>query len=243
MLGLSATIERPDGLTKVINWYMGDLLYHTTRKNQLHVNVVVKNYKCEKYSENFPLNRMKKIKIPQAISQVVEDNERNEMIINLVEKMNKNQKRNIIILSDRREHCNILFEKLKNKNYNCGLYIGGMNKEELSNSEKTDIIISTFALSNEGLDIPKLDSLILATPKSNIIQSVGRILREANSENRNIVNNPIIYDIIDEWGVFKIQFFKRKKYYKDTGFTIINDDNYENNTYEKNNNNFLFQND
>jgi predicted helicase len=72
-------------------------------------------------------------------------------------------------------------------------------------------------LAHEGLDIPVLDTLIMASPKSDIVQSVGRILRETVGKK----NNPYIIDIVDMWGPFQYQFFKRSKYYKSAGFHVI----------------------
>ena len=63
----------------------------------------------------------------------------------------------------------------------------------------------------------------MATPKVDIIQSVGRILRETQGKQ----NDPLVVDIVDSWGCFMSQFNKRRKYYKDTGFLIINDSKIE----------------
>jgi predicted helicase len=97
-----------------------------------------------------------------------------------------------------------------------GLYLGGMKEFELKASEECDIIIGTYSLAHEGLDIPKLDTLILSTPKSDIVQSVGRILRETKTKK----NDPIVIDIVDMWGIFEYQYYKRQKFYRKTGFMI-----------------------
>ena len=97
-----------------------------------------------------------------------------------------------------------------------GLYIGGMKPDELKLSEDCDVIFATYSLAHEGLDIPALDTLIMASPKSDIVQSVGRILRETTGK----VNTPYIVDIVDAWGPFQYQYFKRTKYYKSAGFSF-----------------------
>jgi superfamily II DNA or RNA helicase len=88
----------------------------------------------------------------------------------------------------------------------------------LKQNERKQIIIGTYSLAHEGLDIPSLDTIILATPKSNIIQAVGRILRETTGK----LNEPYVIDVVDHWGPIQYQFRKRKKYYVDTGFTFQN---------------------
>ena len=89
----------------------------------------------------------------------------------------------------------------------------------LKENESCDVIIGTYSLAHEGLDIPALDTLLMATPKVDIIQSVGRILRETQGKQ----NDPLVIDIVDSWGCFMSQFNKRRKYYKETGFFIMND--------------------
>jgi superfamily II DNA or RNA helicase len=56
--------------------------------------------------------------------------------------------------------------------------------------------------------------LILATPKTDIIQAVGRILRVKH-------DRPLVVDIIDSHEVFLRQWQKRKKYYQSNNYTIM----------------------
>ena len=66
----------------------------------------------------------------------------------------------------------------------------------------------------EGFDVPELDTLVLATPKSDVEQAVGRILRQKNK------NEPIVIDIVDSFSIFKGQYYKRRKFYKSCEFKI-----------------------
>jgi hypothetical protein len=66
----------------------------------------------------------------------------------------------------------------------------------------------------EALDIKTLTTLIMATPKTDIEQSVGRILREKHS-------NPVVIDIIDSHSIFKNQWSKRKVFYKRENYKIL----------------------
>ena len=87
----------------------------------------------------------------------------------------------------------------------------------------------------EGLDIATLSTLIFVTPKTDIIQSVGRILRTKHS-------NPIVVDIVDKHQLFQNQWNKRRIYYKKSNYSIkmINTDNYVN-MLDTNNWNTVFQ--
>lgn len=216
ILGLSATLERKDGLSHVLNWFMGDVLYKTERKGKDNVEIIKKSFTCDTYDDPFPTNRMNKINLSEGINQLTKIDERNTLIIEIV-KQCLQENRRVLILTDRRKHCELLKECMDTHLLSSGLYIGGMKQEELKVSETCDVIMGTYSLANEGLDIPHLDTLILATPKSDVIQSVGRILRETIGK----VNEPRVYDIVDTWGCFNAQYYKRCKYYKESGFRVI----------------------
>ena len=70
----------------------------------------------------------------------------------------------------------------------------------------------------EALDIPKLNCLILSSPKVNVEQSVGRILRKKHSEN----SLPMVIDIEDHFSIFKNQYKKRLTYYKSNNYLVDN---------------------
>ena len=91
-----------------------------------------------------------------------------------------------------------------------------MKETELEASSKKKIIFATFSQAHEGLDIPTLDTVILATPKSDIQQSIGRVMRETPGKQ----NNPQIYDIIDQWSILHAMYKKRLRVYKQGGFNI-----------------------
>jgi superfamily II DNA or RNA helicase len=219
LLGLSATIERKDGLTHVLHWFLGPILFKVERKSQKQVRVDKLEFKHESFMRAFPLNRARKPSLPEAITKLVSIPERNEFILNLIEKSAK-EKRKILVLTDRRQHCIDLLGLIPS-HHTAALYMGGMKPEELEESEQADIILATYSLAHEGLDIPALDTLIMASPKSDIVQSVGRILRlkpkEALGKDHN---TPLVMDIVDIWGPFQYQYFKRCKYYKSAGFSI-----------------------
>ena len=96
-----------------------------------------------------------------------------------------------------------------------GYYVGGMKKEKLKENESCKILLGTYPMANEGLDIPSLNGLVLSTPKSDIIQSVGRICRV---KHENI--QPLIIDIIDQFSIFDNQSKKRFNVYKKKKYQI-----------------------
>jgi superfamily II DNA or RNA helicase len=58
-------------------------------------------------------------------------------------------------------------------------------------------------MAKEGIDIPSLDALVLATPRSDVVQACGRILHGKTSL------SPVIADVVDNWFIGKAQFKKK----------------------------------
>jgi superfamily II DNA or RNA helicase len=130
--------------------------------------------------------------------------------------------RKLIILTDRREHLAQLEKELIAINLQwkerIGYYIGGMRQDELKLSEQKSIILATFQMASEALDIKGLDTVILCTPQSDVVQATGRIMREEVHKRKNI---PTIYDIVDSIDIFRFQAKKRFMDYVDKEYQII----------------------
>jgi superfamily II DNA or RNA helicase len=112
------------------------------------------------------------------------------------------------------ENLKDIFEK-KNPTITSTFYIGKMKKKELEEAQDKQVFFATYEMVNEGFDLPKLNTLILATPRSKVEQSVGRILR-----NKNCNINPLIIDFVDKIPIFRGQGMKRKKLYKSFNYQI-----------------------
>ena len=89
-----------------------------------------------------------------------------------------------------------------------------MKEADLKKSETCQVIIATYAMAAEALDIKTLTTLLLATPKTDVIQAVGRILRVKHER-------PLVVDIIDSHEVFLSQWQKRRKYYASNNYKIM----------------------
>ena len=222
-LGLSATMNRKDGLTNVFKMYLGDICYKN-KSEQIQFDVLVKAidynvYDDDEYNE-VARDYRGNVKHTTMLSKVSNFNYRTDFIVDVIEnelKINNNQQ--ILLLAHQRKFLNYLFKAIEYKNLGTvGYYIGGMKEADLKASEKNQIILATYQMAAEGLDIKTLTSLILATPKSDIVQSVGRILREKHS-------NPLIIDIIDQHDCFINQFAKRKAFYNEKNYKIIRTNN------------------
>jgi superfamily II DNA or RNA helicase len=126
-----------------------------------------------------------------------------------------------IIMSHNLNILHYIYKKFVCKNLaSVGYYVGGMKEMELKRSEKQQVILASFSMAQEGLDIFSLNAEFLITPKTDIIQIVGRILRAKHK-----FSHPIIYDFVDSHEVFQRQWLKRKSYYKKQNYKIIGTNN------------------
>ena len=209
MIGLSATPDRKDGLTKVLYWFLGPQIVDIKRESDKPVIKFVYNQTpgVEKF------NKIGKLNNPIMITDLTLNKERNELIIKTIQELLV-ESRKILVLSERRNHCEYLVNELKLLGISCGLYLGGMKQNSRNETVETNVIIGTYQASGEGFDVPTLDTLILSTPKSDIQQAVGRILRQKNQ------NTPLVMDIVDCFSLFRGMYYKRKKFYNNSGIII-----------------------
>jgi superfamily II DNA or RNA helicase len=233
-LGLSATPHRSDGLTKILYWYLGPIMYKLERKGDRRVVVKAFNYytKDPNYREQkrYVRNKGLKANVPVMVTALKKVKQRNTFIVKILHRLVKQDERKVMVLSDRLEHLDMMknaFDKIIKKEVDDELleedeitsayYIGKMKAYEQEDAIKADIIFATYAMAAEGLDISDLNTLVLSTPKKNIVQCVGRILRKQIKEGEV---NPLVVDIIDNYSVFENQGKKRVQYYRQKKYTI-----------------------
>ena len=109
-----------------------------------------------------------------------------------------------------------LKKRLDDKNFaTSDFYIGGRKQKDLDEAEKCQILLGTFSMASEALDIPDLNTLIMVTPRRNIEQSVGRILRRKDHPVQ-----PLIVDIVDQLKSFVKQGMARRDFYRKNKYQL-----------------------
>lgn len=229
-MGLTATLERKDGLTKVFMWSIGDLVYQN--KSRLD-KVVVRSIPYMNDNNKGEYGKIERIfngkmNTSKMITQICEFKPRTNFIAQTIkEEYDKSDKsRRFLVLSDRKKQLEHLFDAIAHElglteevaKQMIGFYVGGMKDVELKITETKPFILATYNFVSEGCDLASLDTLILSSPKSSMEQIVGRILRKKQEDR---VNEPLVVDIYDNFSTFKNQFAKRKKYYKSMKYAII----------------------
>lgn len=217
MLGLSATMNRKDGTTSVFKMFLGDIIFKGKRDEERAVTVRAIEY----YVDDDDFNEVKldyrgKPQYSTMISKLCDYNRRSEFILKVLSDMlNENPNQQVMILAHNKNLLKYLHDAIAHRNIaTVGYYVGGMKETALKETEFKKVVIATYAMAAEALDIKTLTTLIMATPKTDIEQSVGRILREKHS-------SPIVVDIVDSHDLFKNQWRKRKTFYKKENYKII----------------------
>ena len=191
--GLTATLNRSDGLIASMFSLIGPKLYTIPREYvgdktiRADYQIIENNEKYNPFAYTF--NSM--IDFNKLLNVLCEDQTRNEIII---ENVVKNLERNQLVLSHRVKHVETLGEMLRERGIDCSIVTGKVKNRNFTSK----IIIATYSLAKEGLDIPRLDVLHLTTPqkdKTTTIQSVGRIERNIEGKKQSICFDYLDTDI------------------------------------------------
>jgi superfamily II DNA or RNA helicase len=221
MLGLSATMNRKDGTTNIFKMFLGEVIFKGDRDDKHEVEVRAIQYSNNDDDFNKVVNDYRgNVQYTTMISKLCEYNHRSEFILRiLIDMLRENPNQQIMMIAHNRNVLKYLHDAIEHRNIcSVGYYLGGMKEHLLKETETKKVVIATFSMAAEALDIKTLTTLIMVTPKTDIEQSVGRILREKHSK-------PIVVDIIDKHDIFQRQWLKRKTFYKKNNYRIIGIDN------------------
>ena len=221
MLGLSATPQREDGLTKVFEMFLGPPVYwEKTREPDATVSVIVKSFRYENpdYAEA-PVDWRGDVIMARLLGKVVEYKPRTEAIAEIIRAwIRESAERRILILSERKSHLEEFETLLKPLEVEIGYYIGGMKEAERdASAANARIILATYAMASEAMNIKTLNAVVLASPRKRVEQSTGRILR-VRPEHINLEHR--ILDFIDSHDLYMGQWRKRLAYYKQCHYNI-----------------------
>ena len=227
--GISATPERENGHTPIIKMQCGDIRYKVdSLKFNKKLNIPMKVI-AKKSHLNFTNQNIDNYELNEINDLIAKDIIRSENIIKDIKKEYDNGK-NILVLTERLELMNYIYDKLSKYTNNIFKYYGGIGKKvlksymELNNqineNEDNKIIVATGPYIGEGFDDSKLDVLFLTMPisgQTRVTQYAGRLHRQ-DSNKKEI----LIYDYIDDnFSKTRNMFLKRKKTYEKLGYEIV----------------------
>jgi superfamily II DNA or RNA helicase len=216
LIGLTATPERKDGLdiARITGQFIeaSDSLPDSVQSDRApRVSVEQHIYSVDTYTTgNQPTGKHGDVVFSSMITAVAKNNARTIAVCNLIAQY---KDRDILVLSHRRAHCEAIFEHLREAGVDVALFLPSRGKRKRPEVPTAKIIVSTFSYVSEGLDIPRLNCIVFATPASNLKQSIGRILRRRD-------NAPLVIDVCDTWGILVQQTHKRTTFYRKNDYVI-----------------------
>lgn len=225
-IGLSATPDRKDGKEIVLRSHIGSVLVKTSaapmtpkvisRKSPWTIPMTKVTGKDGKTKVG-PIPHSPG-KCGHVINMLAKCHPRNEMLANFIHAAYM-KGRTILVQSDRKEHLETLAmmcQSLGITSSQIGYYLGGMKAAELDIAKARSVIFATYQMTSEGTDIPWLDTLVMATPKSDVRQIVGRILRAYGDK-----QVPIVFDLVDHTSnVFAGYWNARRQWYASVGAEV-----------------------
>jgi hypothetical protein len=245
-LGLSATVRRKDGLSHVFQWFLGPVVFSNKRHRGLNPNAA--DVLAAEFVSADPAYREERyafgsrVDIVGMVSNICRFQPRVAFLADLVvDALAAHPDRKVLVLSERRSHLvdiqaavaarvaaappELQSRRLAHgRDARTGFYVGGIKQEELKRSEDADVILGTFSMAAEGMDIPALNTLVLASPKSDVEQAVGRIMRVQTAPRPaegDGVLRPLVIDVGDAFSVFRAQITRRLRFYASSGFALL----------------------
>ena len=223
MLGLSATPTREDGLSKVFTWFLGEPVYwEKTREPDPTVEVKSVAIATEDVVYNtVPTDWRGEPVMARLLGNILGCGDRNKEILRWILRLAAEPARKILVLSERIGHLNAIEELVKNTGdttLTMSYYVGGMKEAVREGGAATArILLASYAMASEAMNIKTLNTVILASPRKQVEQSTGRILR-VRADQRSVP--PVIVDIVDSHSMYQGQWRKRSAYYKKCSYQI-----------------------
>lgn len=223
--GLTATPERSDGLIKATFALLGCVAYEVPDSAVADRTMGVKIRKVETGTEITEecLNDDGTINYTKLLEYLTTDHERCKLI---ARKIMADKGHSCLILSDRLEQLKAIRNLLPYEMQEDSAYIDGKMQSKKAKAEreqaledmrtgKKHYLFASYSLAKEGLDIPRLDRLFLASPckfSAIITQAVGRVQRTFEGK-----ETPVVYDFVDDIGFCKGAYKKRCSSYRQIG--------------------------
>jgi superfamily II DNA or RNA helicase len=208
-------------LMNVAHWFLGPLLYNSDtgdkQDNGVHVEVYEYDNRDPKFNEII-YNQQGVMFTTLMINKLTEHEGRTKWLVEILRDiLEESPERQVLVLTDRVQHTKdflaTLPEELREQAAILSTDVKADKRAEFCASKR--VLVATYAMCKEGFDVPTLNTLIMSTPRPDIDQIVGRILRIEKSA-RTV--NPLVVDIVDPQ--FRRQFQERNGLYKKRNYKV-----------------------
>jgi len=206
IVGMSATPERPDGLTRLLHWSLGMEGFCAKRTTEtVRVSFALFPEKGREV-----LTRDGKPLVSVMISNLTANNARNSFLADRIAAMRRNG-RVIIVLSDRISQLKTLHTMVVARGIlgvSIGLLEGATPDSQRAVELSKPVVMCSYSMANEGVDKKEADTIVMASPKRRVVQCVGRVQRPCPTKKQ-----PLVLDVIDDFSIFAALRWHRQKLY------------------------------
>lgn len=223
VLGLTATPDRQDGHQKIMFMLAGPIRYKVKTESGLNFKqTVIVAHRNDPPNQTIARSA-EHPHIADVYQWLATNGQRNADIINdVVGSIRVGC--HPLLLTERREHAEILAQNLTDKGLGVVVLRGAMGakQQKLAREQlpQAQVVVATGKYAGEGFDLPRLDTLFLALPiawKGSLAQYAGRIHRESAGK-----ESVTIHDYVDDsLPMLQRMFRKREKGYQAMGYNII----------------------
>lgn len=225
-LGLSAKPERKDGKDILLYSHIGPIRVSTEMMALVPIvyvrnsgwSVPLTNQQDKKGKWALKPMPHKAGRIMRLCSIMGNDWARNNIIGKFVHKAWE-RGRITIVFCDTKDHLEQIQQALRRYGIpfeDMAFYIGGLTTLERTRAAKKKVLLATYAYCAEATDIPQIDTMVMGTPRSDVVQIVGRMLREYEGKAK-----PALYDLLDGGSNVLLGYYRsRLAYYKSIGATV-----------------------
>jgi superfamily II DNA or RNA helicase len=199
-MGLSATPKRRDGRDRLVEAHIGPV--------EVRLELLPMRPKVLRYCLEQPILK----KIPHSntrnghVLKVVHRSAlRNRLIVHLIGSCYR-KGRSVVVFGNSIDHLENLAAMARVegvKSTDVGFYVGARDADgegrrrrvtpgELERASKRPVVMASYGMTREGTNCPWWDACILASPRADVRQAVGRILRSREGK-----RTPVVVDIAD----------------------------------------------
>ncbi|WP_031485171.1 DEAD/DEAH box helicase [Maridesulfovibrio frigidus] len=218
LTGLSATPYRNDGLDRMIDMSLGNVVHRVDPELLRETGAILKP-EIHTVNTAFSFVGDPSNQYPLMMTAIAEDYDRNSLIAGCVIGELEQNSGTLLLVADRTAHLDALAGILEVQGVSVSVLTGKTPAGEREaivenlNAGKIKVLASTASLIGEGFDCSGLSTLFLCSPiksKGRLVQIIGRILRPADGK------RPRLYDFIDaKVGVLKYSAEIRQNIYEE----------------------------
>lgn len=214
-LALTATPQREDGLTALLDLFFGAPLLHVKHEELVAAGVLaVPEVRCVETAFDFKYESADDYS--RMCDALVEDQARHKLLVDAV--TTEAYAGNIcLVLSGRVDHCSAVVASLRERGVSAEALTGKVSKKlrtkylDHARAGTLSVVVAT-SLADEGLDLPRLSRLFLAFPgrsQGRTIQRLGRLMRPHPEK-----KDSILFDLVDrKVPVLRRQHYERRRLY------------------------------